>query len=64
MKHEIEQKFELGEIAIHNNKQCRIHAFKYEVRPMGVFKVYECSYTNSDKHKTFNTVETLLIKKK
>lgn len=56
----IEQKYKLGEVALHNGRKVRINSFSYEVRPMGNFKKY--SYTRLDDDYRANTVEHMLVK--
>lgn len=51
--------FQLGKVLRHNGRECRIHAYRFEVRPMGNFKIYECSYEETG-HK-FDTTEEILL---
>lgn len=56
-EHNIKQRYSLGQIVAFNGREHRISAFRYEIRPMGVFKVYEVSDENGI---TVDTVEHVL----
>lgn len=55
---EVEQKYLVGSVVIHKERKSRINAFRYEVRPMGVLKVYEC--TDEATGRQFEAVQNTL----
>lgn len=47
--HSITQIYDLGQEVKFNNQTYRVNAFRFEARPMGIFKVYEISNENGER---------------
>lgn len=54
----VEVKYRLGSVIKFNKVDHRVNAFRYEVRPMGTFRVYEL--TNEETGKSVDTTEEVL----
>lgn len=57
-RYTVEQKYKIDQVVLHYERAARINAFRYEVRPGGVSKIYECTYECSKAE--FSTIEEMI----
>lgn len=58
----VKQKYKLDETVIHNGREKRVTAFRFEIRPMGQFKIYELEDDAEPNHSTSDVPEHLIGK--